>query len=187
MKMRSLVANWWMMAMRGVLAIAFGVAVYVWPDVTLSVIVVLFGLYALLDGVWAVAAGVRASTRVLDAWPVVLEGVVSIVLGLVALLWPTIPRPLIWLVATWGALTGILELITALGEPSGRPRRWLLLTGGASSLFLALVIVALPYASAGLVARVISAYAQVFGVVLLFAAVDFPRRRSIAAAAPWPP
>ena len=77
MNLVSLVLNWWMMAIRGVLAMAFGVSILVWPNVTLSIVVMLFGLYALLDGVWTIAAGTRASTRVFDAWPVLLEGVVA--------------------------------------------------------------------------------------------------------------
>ena len=176
MTLYSLGRNWWMMAVRGVLAIAFGVSVLMWPNLTLSLIVVLFGLYALADGAWAVAAGLHASAHVLDAWPVVLEGIVSVALGLVALLWPSVPRDLLYVVAAWGVLTGVLELIAAAGVPRARPARWLLLTGGASSLFLALLIVALPYAGVELVARIIAAYAQVFGVVLLLAAMDFPRR-----------
>ena len=65
MNLASLVHNWWMMAVRGVLAIAFGVSIVVWPHVTLSIVVLLFGVYAIVDGVWTIGAGTRASTRVL--------------------------------------------------------------------------------------------------------------------------
>jgi uncharacterized membrane protein HdeD (DUF308 family) len=176
MTMGSLVRDWWMMALRGVLAVVFGLAVLMWPDLTLSVIVVMFGVYALADGATAIAAGVHASARLLDAWPVLLQGVAGVMLGLVALLWPSMPRNLLYVVAAWGVITGVLELVVAGGLSRTRPARWLLLTGGASSVFLALLIVALPYAGTDPGARIIAAYAQVFGVVLLLAAVDFPRR-----------
>lgn len=182
MTSQSLARNWWMMAIRGFLAIAFGVTVYVWPDVTLSTIVVIFGVYAIADGAWAFAAGVFASERVIDTWPVWLEGVVSVALGLLALLHPFIPAPLVWELAVWGVITGALELIIAADVPRGRPARLLLFTGAMSSGFLALLLVMLPHAGAPLVARVLSAYAQVFGVVVVLAATDFAREhRGIAA------
>ncbi|HEX2440833.1 MAG TPA: DUF308 domain-containing protein, partial [Methylomirabilota bacterium] len=74
MSLTALVQNWWMMAIRGVLAVSLGVALTVWPGLTLSNVVVFFGLYAIIDGAWSIAAGLRATRRVLDTWPVVLEG-----------------------------------------------------------------------------------------------------------------
>lgn len=180
MKLMALVHNWWMMAIRGGLAIAFGLAVMLWPNVTLSIIVVLFGVYAVLDGAWAVAAAAR--TSVFDAWPVALEGCVSIALGGLALLWPFVSGEFVYVLAAWGILTGALELIAAAGLPRSRAGHWLLATGGFSSLFLALLIVLLPHADVDLVVRIISAYAQVFGVVLLLAALGF-RRGDIATGA----
>ena len=178
MNLVSLVLNWWMMAIRGVLAIAFGVSILVWPNVTLSVVVMLFGLYALLDGMWTIGAGMRASTRVFDAWPVLLEGVVSVTLGLLALAWPWVPRRFVYVLAAWGLITGVLELVAALRLPREGAGHWLLGTAGVSSLFLAILILLLPYAVDDFVLRVIAVYAQVFGAVLLLAAIFFPREVS---------
>jgi uncharacterized membrane protein HdeD (DUF308 family) len=171
----ALVRNWWMMAIRGGLAIVFGLAIVLWPGVTLSAVVGLFGLYAILDGAWTVAAGVRASTRILDAWPVVLEGVVGVALGAVALAWPLVPRQFVYVLAAWGLGTGVLEILAALALPDRRAGFWLLVTGGLSSLFLASLILLLPHADVDLFVRLISAYAQVFGIVMLVAAIRFPR------------
>ena len=184
MNLASLVHNWWMMAIRGVLAIAFGVSIVVWPHVTLSIAVLLFGVYAILDGVWTIGAGIRASTRVLDAWPVLLEGAVSAGLGLLALAWPFVPRRFVYVLAAWGLITGVLELVAALRLPRKRAGYWLLATAGVSSLFLAVLILLLPHADDNLVMRVMAAYALVFGVVLLFAAVFFPRKVRQASASP---
>lgn len=175
MPLSALVRNWWMMAARGLLAMLFGVALAAWPGVTLPAVVVLFATYAVLDGAWAVAAGARASSRRLEAWPVGLEGVVSIALGILALVWPFVSREFISLVVLWGLLTGVLELATALAVPREATGRWLLATGGASSLFLAVLVQLLPRADAAGIVRLIAVYALVFGLALFLAAVLFRR------------
>jgi uncharacterized membrane protein HdeD (DUF308 family) len=174
----ALVRNRWMIGVRGGLAIAFGVAITLWPNVTLSAVVTLFGLYAILDGAWAVAAGVRASTRRLVAWPVMLQGVAGVTLGAVALAWPSVPRHLVYVLAAWGVATGVFEILAALSGTAGGARFWLLVTGGLSSLFLATLILLLPHADIDIVARIVAAYAQVFGVVLLVAAIGFSGDRA---------
>ena len=186
MTVDSLVRNWWMIAIRGFLAITFGIIVYVWPDVTLSMIVIVFGAYAIADGVWAIAAGVHASARIIDGWPIWLEGVVSVGLGVVALFHPFFPRRILWELAAWGMATGVLEIIMAAGVPRSRPAHILLLTGAASSVFLAVLLLMLPYAGGPTIVRIISAYAQVFGVVLILAAADFAREHGRAVARPSP-
>jgi uncharacterized membrane protein HdeD (DUF308 family) len=186
MTVDSLVRNWWMIAIRGFLAITFGIIVYVWPDVTLATVVVIFGAYAIADGVWAIAAGVHASARIIDGWPIWLEGVVSVGLGVLALIHPFFPRRILWELAAWGVATGVLEIIMAAGVPRSRPAHILLLTGAASSVFLALLLVMLPYAGVPMVVRVITVYAQIFGVVLVLAAADFAREhgRTVARHSP---
>jgi uncharacterized membrane protein HdeD (DUF308 family) len=184
MNLASMAHNRWMMAVRGVLAIAFGVSIVVWPHVTLPVAVLLFGVYAILDGVWTIGAGTRASTRVLDAWPVLLEGAVSVALGLLALAGPFVPRQFVYVLAAWGLITGVLELVAAGRLPREGAGYWLLGTAGVSSLFLAFLILLLSHADDTLVMWVMAAYAQVFGVVLLFAAIFFPREVRQAGAPP---
>ena len=175
MNLSSLMRNWWMIAIRGVLAIGFGLAVLLWPRVTLPTVTVLFGVYALLDGVWTIAAARHATARLLEAWPVVLEGAVSIGLGLLALMFPFVPRQFIYALAAWGVITGVLELIAAIRLPREGAGHWLLGTAGVSSLFLALMILLLGHADTDFVVRVIATYAQVFGVALLIAALLFGR------------
>jgi uncharacterized membrane protein HdeD (DUF308 family) len=175
MNLTSLIRNWWMIAIRGVLAIVFGLAVLLWPRVTLPTVTVLFGVYAILDGVWTLAAARRASERLLEAWPVVLEGAVSIGLGLLALFFPFVSRQFIYALATWGVITGVLELIAAICLPREGAGHWLLGTAGVSSLFLALMILLLGHSDTNFVVRVIATYAQVFGTVLLLAALLFGR------------
>jgi uncharacterized membrane protein HdeD (DUF308 family) len=183
MNLDALVRNRWMVAIRGGFAIAFGLGVLLWPGVTLPIVVVLFAVYAVVDGVWTVGTGAWTSTRVFDAWPVVLEGVVSVALGLLTLVRPFVPRQFIYVLAGWGIATGVLELLAAIHLPREGAGYWLLGTAGFSSLFLAMLLLLLPHADSDFVVRLIAAYAQVFGTVLLLAAIFFARGE--AAAGPY--
>ncbi len=181
MTIMALVRHWWMIAVRGGLAMLFGASILLWPHRTLSTVVLLFGLYAVLDGIWAMAMAMattgRASKQLIEAWPVGLEGVVSVVLGLLALVWPFVSRELIYVIAGWGIVTGILEIAAALRLPSKATRHWLLGTGGVCSLSLALLVLALPHADIGPVATALGVYALLFGVVMFLAASGFRQRR----------
>jgi uncharacterized membrane protein HdeD (DUF308 family) len=81
MNLTPLVRNWWMMAIRGLLAMAFVGSLVIWPGLTLSIVVLLFSIYATIDGAWSIAAGMRPSTGFGGVWPVLLEGGVSTALG----------------------------------------------------------------------------------------------------------
>jgi uncharacterized membrane protein HdeD (DUF308 family) len=171
--MNRLVRDWWMMAVRGVLALGLGAAVLGWPGLDLGELVVLFGCYAVVDGAWTVVAALRASGRSLDAWPVGLEGLVSLVLGGLALLWPMVSAADVRLMALWGVATGVLELAAASRLPRTSSAHWLFGTGGVSSIFLAIYLIALPHASRAPISRGLGAYALIFGLVVLAAAVAF--------------
>lgn len=177
---RALVRNWWMMAIRGVLAIAFGAALLLWPGVTFSIVVLLFGVYAIVDGGWSIAAANRAATRLTQTWPVLLEGMVSVAIGVLALVWPFMPRSFVHLLVFWGVLTGVLELTAAIRLPLQRAASWVLGTAGASSLVLALMLFLLTRADDDAVVRVMATYAQVFGVATLLAATLFSRGGRVA-------
>lgn len=176
MEVEALVRNWWMVAIRGLLAVVFGLALFLWPGVNLSIVVVLFGVYAVLDGAWALASAIRVA-RYVDSWPVAVEGLASIVLGAVALDLPFVSRQLIYVVVIWGVVTGTLEIITALGLPRETAARSLWATGGVASLFLAGLVLMLPHAGGGGVIDLIGAYALVFGVVVSVAAMRFRAMR----------
>lgn len=174
----ALARSWWMMPIRGGFAILFGLTMFLWSDASLGGVVVLFGVYALVDGAWAVAIAVRGSDRRLDGWPVGLEGLLSIALGALALAWPLVSRGFVELVVAWGLLTGVLEIMWATRLPRESSARQLYAIGGVSSLFLAVVIWMLPQAGSTGVVWAIGAYAGVFGVVLCLVGLCLRRRRS---------
>ena len=174
MTMETLARHAWMMTVRGGFAILFGLALAV-PGVGLPVAVVLFGVYAIVDGVWTLTSVVLTERRAIGSLAVIAEGLVSFGLGTLALMWPIVPRELIHLVAGWGVLTGLLEIIAAAAIPRERVGAWLLGTAGVSSLFLAILIEILSAADVARVVHVMAAYAIVFGVAVMLAARSFRR------------
>jgi len=164
------VQTWWIVAVRGGLGILMGLAVLLWPSVRLGELVALFGTYAVLDGIWAAAWAVRASRRPLEGWPVVLEGIVSVAVGIVALGSPFESAGFVHMIATWGLVTGILEILGAVRLPCGVAAHWFLAAGGLWSIFLAVLILSLPYALTDQLVDAIGAYVLVFGILVSVAA-----------------
>jgi uncharacterized membrane protein HdeD (DUF308 family) len=173
-----LVKNWWMMACRGILAVLFGCVIAVWRVPVFDAVIVSFGTYAIADGILAIASAFRAASPRTAGWPIALEGIVSVLLGGLAFTWPFFPQPVIAVLVAWGVLTGILEIVAAARLPRERAAHWLVGTGGASSIFLALVVLALPRAGSNRVALSLAVYAIIFGIVILLAAVRFRPARS---------
>jgi uncharacterized membrane protein HdeD (DUF308 family) len=171
--MMALIRNWWMVAIRGGLAAAFGLSILLWPRVSLWRIVVMFGIYAILDGVWAIASVAATSRRVREAWPVAAEGIAGVVMGSLALAWPFLPSRVIYVVAAWGILTGILDIVVATRLPRTRAGHWLIGTAGAFSIFLAGVILILPHTDTAGIARALGSYALAFGVLVTLTAAAF--------------
>jgi uncharacterized membrane protein HdeD (DUF308 family) len=174
-ELQPLVKNWWMMAGRGVLAVLFGVAIRLWRIPVFDAVIVPFGVYAIADGILAIASALRAARPRMRGWPIALEGIVSVILGGLAIAWPFVPRRVLMVLVAWGLLTGILEIIAALRLPRQLAAHWLLGTGGVSSIFLAVVVLALERAASDHVARALGAYAIVFGVVVFLASLRFRR------------
>src|SRR5690242_18779718 len=172
MTLTTLARNWWMLAIRGNLAMLFGITLLVWPDITLWTVVLLFAAYAILDGLWAIASTITLSRR-LVVLPLVLEGLASVVFGVIALGAPLVSREFIQLVAGWGVITGLFELVAAGGLPRETNARWLWGTAGVFSLFLAILIQLVPDAELARYVYVIGMYAVVFGLVVVGAAYRF--------------
>ena len=107
-----LARNWWALAVRGLAAVLFGILVFVWPGVSLAVLVLLFGAYAFVDGIFALVATVRASAEARPAWPLLVEGLAGIGAGLVTVIWPGITTlVLLYVIAAWAVITGVFEVV----------------------------------------------------------------------------
>jgi uncharacterized membrane protein HdeD (DUF308 family) len=174
-ELQPLVKNWWMMAGRGVLAVMFGAAIALWRVPVFDAVIVSFGTYAIVDGILAIASALRAAGPRMTGSAIALEGAISVVLGVLAIVRPMLPRGVIGVLVAWGVLTGICEIVAALRLPRELAAHWLVATGGACSIFLALVVVALPHAGSDRVALALAAYAIVFGIAMMLASLGFRR------------
>jgi len=158
--------HWWAFALRGVAAILFGVLAFVWPGMTLAVLVLLWGAYALVDGVLALISAFRTNND--HRWGLLLEGLVGIGAGLVTFVWPGLTAlVLLYIIAAWALITGVLELIAAFRLRRAIRDEWWLVLGGVASLLFGVVLLAAPAAGALALVWLIAAYAIVFGVLMV--------------------
>ncbi|HTW36307.1 MAG TPA: HdeD family acid-resistance protein [Rhizomicrobium sp.] len=173
----TLAKNWWAFAIRGVLGVLFGLIAFVWPGVTMLSLVIVFAAYAIVDGVFAIIAAVRAAEQH-QRWTLfLLEGVIGIVVGVLAFLWPALTVVVfVTLIAFWALLTGGLMLAAAFRLHPDHGRWWFVLGGVASIIYGALLLVA-PLIGALVLTWWIGAYALVFGIAMLVGAF---RLRSVA-------
>ena len=161
-------SNWWALALRGLAGILLGLLAFAWPGVTIAAVVTLFGLYALMDGVFAIIAALRG-VRENDRWGwMLVEGIASVLAGLVALFMPVLGAiALVWIIAFWAIVTGALEIGAAYRLRKIIEGEWMLMLAGALSLALGLIIVLQPGVGVGVIATWIGAYALVAGAVTL--------------------
>ncbi len=162
-----LARNWWAIGVRGVLAIVFGLIALFLPGATMLSLVIVFAIYAFLDGVFGVVSAVRAAQAGRRWGPLVFEGLVNIAVAVIAVLWPGITvLAFVLLLAVWAILTGALELAAAfrLGNEDGR---WWLVGGGLVSLVYGALLVIAPLIGAVALTWWLGAYALIFGVSLV--------------------
>jgi uncharacterized membrane protein HdeD (DUF308 family) len=163
-----LARNWWALALRGVLAVLFGLIAFLMPGITLAAIVLLFGAYAVVDGIFAIIAAVRAAERHERWWSLALQGVVDILAGIIAFVWPAATAlALLFLVAFWAIVTGVLEIVAAVRLRREIQGEWLLILSGILSVAFGGVLLALPAAGILVIVWWIGAYAIVAGVVMI--------------------
>ena len=141
--------NWWALVLRGVVAILFGVMTFIWPQITLATLVFLFGAYAIVDGVFAIVAGVRAPREFARWWVLLIEGILSVIAGLIAFAVPGITALLLLgLIAGWAIITGVIEIVAAVQLRKEIQGEWLLALGGITSILFGVLLLLNPGAGA---------------------------------------
>ena len=167
--------NWWAIALRGLVALLFGIATFMWPGITLWVLVALFGAYALINGVFAVIEAFRRDVS-RERWlPLLFEGVVGILIGVVTLTWPGLTAMgLLFLIAFWAIMTGVFEFITAVRLRHEIRGEWLLALIAIVSMAFGLLLLAFPVTGAFSVFMMIRAF--VFAIGALMIALAFKLR-----------
>ena len=165
-----LIGNWWALALRGVAAILFAILAIFWPGMTATALVLVFGVYAMIDGIFALVAALRAAQHHGRSGALLLEGILDILMAIVVFTWPGAALvALIYLIALWAVLTGIalvaagLALIRLSGE-------WLLVVSGLLSILLGIVLFVHPGAGVVALSWWLGVYALLFGSALVSAA-----------------
>jgi uncharacterized membrane protein HdeD (DUF308 family) len=175
--------DWWVFAIRGIAAIVFGILAFIWPERTLTVLVFLFGAYALVDGVALLVALARGDAEARrNTWAVGIMGVLGIVVGVATFVWPGLTAlTLLYLVAFWAIATGAFQVIAAIALRRELEGEFWMALGGVASIVFGVLLVASP--GDGLITLVwlVGIWAIVFGVSNLGLAY---RLRTVDAAMP---
>ena len=157
--------NWWLAALRGVLAVVFGVAAFVWPGLTLEVLVLLFGAYAFIDGAVVLGFGLMAAGEHERWWPLVLGGVVGIATGVLTFIYPgAMALALVYVIGAWAIVTGVLEIAAAIRLRNVITSEWLMGLSGALSIVFGVLVLARPGSGALALVYLFGFYAVLAGI-----------------------
>ena len=174
----TLVQNWWLFTLRGVLGIIFGILALIFPGPTILSLVLLFSAYMLVDGIFGIISAVRAIRRKEDRWGLLIfEGLLDIATGAVAFLWPGLTVvAFVWLIAAWAIVSG--GLMTAAGfRLNIEHGQWWLVLGGLLSLAYGVLLIITPLIGAVVLTWWLGAYALVFGVALVIFSLKLRSRQ----------
>lgn len=161
-----LARNWWLILLRGVCAIIFGLLTFFWPGITLLTLVLLYGVFALFDGVFSLVAAVKGGTP-MPRWWLAVVGVLGILAGIAALLYPdAVGLVLLFFIAGWSIAGGVLQIIGAIQLRKEIDNEWLLIASGVLSVLFGVLILLFPLAGAVGLAYAIGAFAVVYGALL---------------------
>jgi uncharacterized membrane protein HdeD (DUF308 family) len=164
-------ANWWALAVRGVAAVLFGLAALIWPGLTLAVLIIVYGAYAVVDGVFAIVAGLRASSGT-HRWLLLAEGALGILTGLIAVFWPGVTAVvLLYIIAFWAIFGGLLRIVGAVLLRREIDNEWTMALSGVLWVLLGIVLFVLPGAGLLSLAWVIGIFALGAGITLIVLAL----------------
>ncbi len=169
--LRSFSTYWWIILIRGILAIILGVVALVWTQALTLAIIFIFGAYAFVDGTLAVISGVNHRMTNPNWWLTLLEGLAGITAGLVAFLLPTYAIVVaLYLIAAWAIITGLLEIVTAIQLRAEVTNEWAMALTGLISIVLGIILVLYPATGATAVVYVLGLYALIFGTLMVYLA-----------------
>ncbi len=158
--------NWWMVFLRGLCAVLFGILAFAWPGITLASLILVFGFYAIFDGITAIAVGFWAGSK--NWWQMILVGVLSIAAGILTFAWPAVTAlVLLTLIAVWAIVRGVVEIMAAIRLRAMVQNEWMLILGGLCSIIFGVVLAVHPGAGALAVLWIIGSYAIIFGVLAI--------------------
>lgn len=160
--------SWWVLLLRGVIAIGFGVMAWTLPTVSLTVLVLIFGVYVMTDGILGVWTAILGRKEREHWWALLIWGLAGIGIGVLTFLAPHITAViLLFYIAIWAVITGILEIVIAIRLRNEITGEWLLVLGGLASVVFGVILMARPLVGALAVLWLIGTYAVIFGIILV--------------------
>jgi uncharacterized membrane protein HdeD (DUF308 family) len=158
--------NWWTVVLRGLLAVAFGVFAWVRPDLFWASLVLVFAIYAVVDGVFALLAAASGASG--ERWTHLVEGILGMALGVLAFVYPDqTGAAIVLVIGIWAAATGILEVLSAVRLRREIEEEWLLGAGGLLSIVFGVIILARPQFGEVATTYVLGTYGILFGLILI--------------------
>lgn len=166
--METLARNWWVLAARGVIAIAFGILALILPGPTVLALVILFAAYMAVDGIMAIVLAIRRARQRREWWPLVLEGLAGLAIAVITVIWPDVTAvALVYLIAAWALVTGVMEIVAAIRLRKVIRGEFFLGLAGVASIAFGIIAILFPGEGALALIWLIGSYAILFGVLLI--------------------
>jgi uncharacterized membrane protein HdeD (DUF308 family) len=161
--------NWWLLLLRGIAGILFGVLAFAWPALTLVTLVILWGAFAAADGVLAlIAAFSGQGAKVAPRWWLILVGLAGVASGAIAFIWPGVAAEvLLLLIGAWALVVGVSQVIGGIALRKEIQGEWMLILSGLLAIAFGVAIIAWPIAGALAIVWMIGLYALLFGTFLV--------------------
>ena len=182
--LQTLGRTWWLVLLRGLAAIVFGILAWAWPGVTLITLVLFWGAYALVDGVAALIGGWHARDSGKPMWQIVLIGVIGIAAGIFTFVQPGVTAvALLILMAAWAIVNGVFEIAAAIRLRKEIENEWLLILSGVLSVVFGIFMIVNPGAGAMAVLWIIGVFAIAYGALLVMLSFKLKKHAMPIAAA----
>jgi uncharacterized membrane protein HdeD (DUF308 family) len=167
---------WWLLALRGLAGVLFGILAFIWPGITLFVLVCLFGAYALVNGVLSLILAWKAPKGFPQFGSLILGGILGIAAGLITFFMPGITAlGLVIVIAAWAIVVGVMEIVAAIKLRKIITREWLWILAGTLSVVFGILLLLQPAVGAVVLVWWIGAFALAFGILFLILAFRLKR------------
>lgn len=167
-----LAKNWWALALRGVAAILFGVLALAWPSLTVLTLVLFFGAFAVVDGIFAVIVGIASHENNQRWWAMLIAGLAALIIGLMTFFWPgATALVLLYFIAAWAIVTGIFHIVAAVHLRKVIKGEWMVILQGVALTVFGVILALFPRSGALSLIWVIGVFSVVIGVWLIIFAL----------------
>ena len=162
--------KWWTFLLRGILALIFGIIVLVWPAATVYVLIILFGLFALIEGLFATGYSIYKAAKGMKFFGLLMLGIISVLVGAIVLARPGVSTlAVVWVIAFWAILRGVMLIVSAFEMTGSAGIRWLIGIIGVLAIVVGLIFFIHPGFGLVTIIAVLGIYALVAGLFLIIA------------------